>query len=57
MATHGDAGWIAASLENLLPPNLKQRAGFARKVEAAIQVSEVVCCRSCPEGRDSAPRQ
>ncbi len=42
MATHGDAGWIAASLDHLLPPNLKQRAGFAQKVEAAIQVSEVV---------------
>jgi hypothetical protein len=40
MATHGDAGWIAASLERLLPPNLKERPGFAQKVEAAIQVSE-----------------
>ena len=38
MATGGDAAWIPAALERLLPPNLKQKAGFVKQVQAALQV-------------------
>lgn len=41
MATGGDAAWIPAALERLLPPNLKQKAGFVQKVEAALQAANI----------------
>lgn len=38
MATGGDAGWIPAALERLLPDHLKQKAGVVQEIEAKLQV-------------------